>query len=378
MILKQASPENCYTTGINLNIAELGEVATATLHVVDDKGKASPVPTESLTCELVSSDPCRKVGCVIEKREANHYKISYRATSRGRHQLHIKVDGDHIKGSPFPIAVIKKLGTPIKTILDVKQPWGVSVNQRRVIVGENGANCVSVFSSTGKKLLSFGSHGSGPGQFNGIHGVAVDDDGNFFVVDQNNHRIQKFTSDGKFIIAIGKEGSKQLQFNGPRGIVIHPLSKKVYVTDNGNHRIQILNPDLTFFRSFGSYGNGNGQFKNPSGITVNNTGNMYVTDTNNHRIQVFTAVGEYLKTFGQYGKGNGELNAPSGISMDSDDIAYVSEQNNNRVSVFTCEGKFLTSFGALGSRPGEFSNPCGIAVDKDGVIFVCDKRLQIF
>ena len=102
--------------------------------------------------------------------------------------------------------MIKKLGTPIEIISGVKQPWGVAVYQRRVIVvGENGTNYISIFSSTGKKLLSFGSHGSGPGQFNGIKGVAIDDDGNFFVVDQNNHRIQKFTSDRKFMTVIGKK-----------------------------------------------------------------------------------------------------------------------------------------------------------------------------
>ena len=81
---------------------------------------------ETVTCELVPE----KIDCSVKKIEASQYEISYQAITRGRHQLHVKVEGNHIKGSPFPITVIKKLGTPIKTISGVKRPWGVAVNQR--------------------------------------------------------------------------------------------------------------------------------------------------------------------------------------------------------------------------------------------------------
>ena len=78
-----------------------------------------------------------------------------------RHQLHIKVEGEHIKRSPFSVTVkrpLKKLGTPIKTISGLKQPWGVAVNQRgEIIVAEQKEHCISIFSPTGEKLRSFGS-----------------------------------------------------------------------------------------------------------------------------------------------------------------------------------------------------------------------------
>lgn len=70
------------------------------------------------------------------------------------------LEGEHIKGSPFPVAstVIKKPGTPIKTITGVQYPWCVAVNQRgEIIVGERGAYCVSMFSAMGEKIKSFGS-----------------------------------------------------------------------------------------------------------------------------------------------------------------------------------------------------------------------------
>ena len=384
--LQELSPEKCYATGKGLQeVAEPGERATAVLYVINHKGKAYTTPVETLTCELVSEVTGEKIDCSVKKTEASQYEISYQATSRGRHQLHVKVEGEHIKRSPFPVTVklpVKKLGTPFKTISGVKKPWGVAVNQMgEVIVAESGRHCVTIFSPTGEKLRSFGSKGSEHEQFNDCRGVAVDDDGNILVADTDNHRIQKLTIDGKFITAVGKEGRKPLEFWYPFSVAFHPKSKKLYVVDKNNHRIQILNPDLTFSSSFGSYGRDNGQFQFPWDVTCDRTGNAYVADTSNNRIQVLTAEGEFLRKFGKKGSGNGDLYCPSSISIDSDNVVYVSEQNNHRVSVFTCEGKFLTSFGTYGSEPGQFKFSCGIAVDKNGVVYVSDttnNRLQLF
>ena len=382
VFLAHTSPEKCYVTGKGLEVAKLGKRATAVLHVIDCIGKACTTPVEILTCELVSEITGEKVDCSVQKTEASQYEISYQATSQGRHQLRIKVEGEHIKGSPFPVTVIKKLGTPIKTISGVKWPWGVAVNQRgEVIVAENSGHCVSIISPTEEKLRSFGSQGTEHGQFNSLRGVAVDDDGNILVADTGNHRIQKLTIDGKFITAVGKFGREPQEFIYPFSIAFHPKSKKLYVADTNNQRIQILNSDLTFSSSFGSEGSDNGQFQYPWDVTCDSTGNVYAADRGNHRIQVFTAEGRFLRKFGRQGSGKGELNWPSSISIDNDSVVYVAEYNNNRVSMFTCQGKFLTSFGTRGSEPGQFWSPCGIVVDKNGVFYVSDadnNRLQLF
>jgi tripartite motif-containing protein 2/3/tripartite motif-containing protein 71 len=383
VFLQQIPPEKCYATGKGLEVAEPSERATAVLNIVDQKGEACSTPVETLTCELVSECTSEKIDCSVKKTKASgQYEISYQATSRGRHQLHIKVEGEHIKGSPFPVTVklpVQKLGTPIKTISGLKGPWGVTINQRgEIIIAEYSGHCISIFSPTGEKLQSFGSQGSEHGQFSEPCGVAVDDDGNILVVDSGNNRIQKFTSAGKFIKAVGKGGKKPLEFSNPYGIAFH---QKVYISDTHNHRIQILNPDLTFSCRFGSCGNDNGQFRYPWDAACDSTGNVYVADTSNHRIRVFTAEGQFLRKFGKKGSGNGELNYPSSISIDSEDVVYVAEDDNHRVSVFTCEGKFLTSFGTRGSGPGQFVHPRGIAVDKNGVVYVSDHdndRLQLF
>jgi tripartite motif-containing protein 2/3/tripartite motif-containing protein 71 len=378
----KVSPGKCYATGEGMEVAEIGERTTVVLHIVDQKGDACTVPVEAIVTELVLNSTSEKIECLVEKTNINQYEIGYQATSRGKHQLHIKVEGEHIKGSSFCITAIKKLGTPVKIINGVKGPWSLAVNQRgEIIVGESGTGRVSIFSPTGETLRSFGSQGSKQGQFDRIRGVAVDDAGNIYVVNEHNHCIQKFTPDGDFMAAVGKKGGMKLQFNIPRGVALHPLNKKLYITDRNNHRIQILNLDLTFSSSFGSYGDGNGRFNRPADVAFDSTGSVYVTDYHNDRIQVFTAEGEFIRKFGQYGVGNGELHSPTGINIDSDNVIYVTEANNNRISVFTREGKFLTSFGKNGNGPGQFRCPRGIAVDKDGVVYVCDTdngRLQLF
>ena len=386
VFLQQISPEKCYATGKGLEVAEPGERATAVLHIVDQKGKACSSPVETLTCELVSESTSEKIDCSVKKTKASgQFEISYQATSRERHQLHIKVEGEHIKGSPFIVTVklpVQKLGTPIKTIGGVNRPCGVAVNKKgEILVVERHGHCISIFSPTGEKLRSFGSEGSGPGQFNYPKSVTVDDDGNILVADSGNNRIQKFTSDTKHITSVGSHGSNHLEFDYPISVAISPITKKIVISDYFYHRVQILNPDLTFHSSIGSKGSGNGQFNGPHDTAFDSAGNMYVTDSYNLRIQVFNPEGQFLRQFGKRGKGDGELNFPAGISIDSDDTVYVVEGGNHRVSVFTHEGKFLTSFGSQGDGPGQFNNPYRIIVDKIGMIYVADsnnKRVQIF
>ena len=380
--LKQSFPGDFRAVGRGLELAEVGERSTAVLHVVDQEGRAYKTPIKTLTCELEANNTDRKIECLVRKTGCNQYEISYQATIRGRHQLHIKVEGEHIKGSPFSVTVIKKLGTPIKIISGVKEPCSVAVTQgRSIIIGERGSHCLSIFCSFGEKHQSIGSRGSRQGLLNNMRGIVVDNNDNIIVMDRDNDRIQKFAPDGKLLTVIGKKGNKPLEFDKPRGVAINPLNMKIYVTDLYNHRIQILNPDFTFFNSFGQRGIGIGLFQYPSGVACDSTGNIYVADENNNRIQVFTAEGGYLRTFGQPGKGRGELHSPTGVCIDVDNVVYVSEWGNHRVSVFTCEGKFLTSFGSYGNGPGLFNQPYGITVDKDGNVYVCDtgnNRLQIF
>ena len=378
-------PSQCQATGKGLETAVVGEKSTTILQTINFSSKPCSRPIKSLECELVSEITGSRVTGNIERRGQNQYDIGYWPKTKGKHQLHMKVEGQHIRGSPFCLVVklpVEKLGNPFLTIDRVEGPCGVAVNQREeVVVTERDGHCVSVFSRCGKKLQSFGTQGSCYGQFSRPRGVTVDSEGNILVADTINYRIQKCTTTGEFLTAVGTEGRGPLQYNLPSDVTFNAKNNKLYVVDYSNHLVKVLNSDLTFSSTFGKRGSGKGQFYSPWCIACDSTGKVYLTDSGNHRIQVFTAGGKFLRMFGSHGDGRGELNRPAGITIDTSDIVYVSEINNDRVSVFTCEGQFVTSFGRKGEDPGEFNFPVGLAVDNCGVVYVCDhdnNRIQCF
>ena len=89
----------------------------------------------------------------------------------------------------------------------------------------------------GTFVTTWGSSGTGDGQFNAPLGVATDGNGNVYVADTNNNRIQKFDASGTFLATWGIAGSGNGQFSDPTGVATHG-SGDVYVADAGNNRIQ--------------------------------------------------------------------------------------------------------------------------------------------
>ena len=368
-------PSQWYAISKVTDVATVGETFSVTFFQCEGNNLM-----EFLECELVSELTGTRARGSVERRGQSQYEVSYHLTIKGRHQLHIKVMGEHIIGSPRCVAVNKsldeKLGTPIRTIDLLDNTLGIALNQSgEVVVTSPAWNCISVYDPSGDKLRSFGTEGFGQEQFMHPRGVAVDGEGNILVADSDNHRIQKFTAEGHFLTAVGTKGSGPLQFNQVKDIAINTSNNKVYVVDN-NHRIQILNyHDLSFSNTFGKHGSSKGEFLYPWAIACDSTGNVYVADSANHRIQVFTSMGKFLRLFGLL-----ELVWPIGIALDAEDIVYVID-DNHRVSVFSSEGQFVMSFGSKGRRPGEFQSPCGLAVDSNGVVYVCDcnnYKLQLF
>ena len=118
------------------DIATVGKTLTATF--IQRGKEAVENLMESLECELVSELTGTRARGNVERRGQSQYEVSYQPTIKGRHQLHIKVMGEHIRGSPHRVAVNKspdeKLGTPIRTINLFNNPWGIALNQSGEVV----------------------------------------------------------------------------------------------------------------------------------------------------------------------------------------------------------------------------------------------------
>ena len=375
-VAKDHCPTENQVTGKSLEVAVVGKKSTTVLQTVNLEGEPFNEPVIP-QCELVSEITGTTVKGSVKKKKHCKYEFSYQPTIKGRHKLHVKVKDQHVRGSPFTVVAklpVERLGIPILTLGKVARPWGVAVNYRgKVVVTERDQHRVSVINLSGKKLVSFGTCGSGQGQFKYPHGIAVDGMGNIFVADRNNDRIQKFNTEGRFLSMVGTKGSGPLQFSFVTGIAYNTSNDKVYTVDE-NNRVQILNSDLTFYDIFGEKGSSKGQFDTPLYIACDCTGKVYVADTCNHRIQIFTAKGKFLKMFG-----GRELAYPVSIAVSTSNV-YISESSKDQISVFNSDGHFIKSFGKEGEHPGEFKCPRSLAVDNE-VLYVCDyhnNRIQLF
>ena len=376
--------ENSYITEADLKAAaKVGELKSIEFHARTKSNKQLKEKLD-LTAELVHTKSTDRVRCEIVKQKNGTHKINYQPTKRGKHGLHVTIKGHPVRGSPYPITVTpspQSLCKPVRVVGGLNVPRGTAINSKgQIVVIERGGNSISILTPEGEKIRTFGTAGSGNGQFSDPYGVAVDKDDNIYVADYHNHRVQKFTSEGNFVTAVGSHGNNQRQFNGPFGICYNRKSNNLYVCDNCNHRIQVLSTDLKFVNSFGAPGSGNGQFQNPHNVALDDANNLYVTEWNGNRVQVLTAEGQFLRTFTN--KANGEkLIHPSGISVDSSNTVYVTE-NGPCVSVFSSQGIYITSFGTQGTEEGQFKKIIyGLTADQNDSIIVSDEgngRVQIF
>lgn len=142
-----------------------------------------------------------------------------------------------------------------------------------------------------------------PDQFSSPSGIAVNQGGNVYVADTVNHRIQRrdsygsstsTTAWGYIVEGNPSSGTGNGHFDSPEGIVVGP-DGNVFVADTGNHRIQKFNGNGGFITKWGltvegnpSSGSGNGEFNSPSDVAVGSDSTVYVADRGNQRIQIFS------------------------------------------------------------------------------------------
>jgi DNA-binding beta-propeller fold protein YncE len=251
-------------------------------------------------------------------------------------------------------------------------------------VADTGNHRIQHLSANGEVLHIWGSFADSatgeapPGTFYEPWGIAVDSQGNVYVTDTWNHRVQKFTPQGEFITQWGYFGQAESEqaFWGPRDIIVDGQGR-VFITDTGNKRIVVFDSDGVFITQFGSAGLLAGQFDEPVGLAVDADGNIYVADTWNKRVQVFTLDETDLEyepilewdIVGWYGQ---SLDNKPYLTVDTQGRVFVGDPESYRILQFNTQGEFVQYWGDYGTELDAFNLPTGLSTDPEGGLWVAD------
>ena len=232
---------------------------------------------------------------------------------------------------------------------------------------------IQKFDPEGKPLAQVGSKGSGDGQFNEPWSVAVDGQGNVYVADTFNHRIQKFDSNLKFLLAFGTAASnlddpEPETLWGPRDVATD-ADGNVWIADTGTGRVVKYSPEGLFLQEFGGKGNGPGQFQELTAIEVAPGGDVFVADSGNRRVQRFSANFDFLAEYAVPGWLYVDSSAKPYIALLPDGGLVVSDPTQNKLFRLDKNGTPVTTFDAEGAP---LTLPRGVAFDSGGYLYVAE------
>jgi len=242
--------------------------------------------------------------------------------------------------------------------------------------------------------------------------IALDSQGNIYILDSGNHRVQKFTPGGEYITTIGNKGQGPAEF-------VYPLSLDVdskgylHISDPGNKRVQVLKPDGKDYKTI-SFA------KDPAGILrISESGHMIMgrragffsfsmqsLEENKELpkiIRVLNSDGNVERSFGEQLNYKDFLMNRVGnrfhFAIDKDKNSYVAFDYQNRIEKYSIDGKILWKAdrelnystdppktksnikreGGMVSMQEPQMNRCsnGIAIDNKGRIWIVNLKRQV-
>jgi DNA-binding beta-propeller fold protein YncE len=216
-----------------------------------------------------------------------------------------------------------------------------------------------------KYVKSWGGFGTAPGQFQEPSSIEVSSEGDIYVAGHED-RIQVFTNDGQLKFTFGKSGSGDGEFQHPHGLAMNRKGGEdvLYAGDQENHRIQVFNANCSFTSKLANPGL---QHIHDIGIDPNN-GDIYAPDYELGHLQKLSSTGSviWIKTgFPQ----------AWGVSVDSGGFMYLAATGNNSLlKLDPLDGNTLKMVSG-------FNKITGVYVDRHDLVYAVDainKNIKIY
>jgi sugar lactone lactonase YvrE len=241
--------------------------------------------------------------------------------------------------------------------------------------------------------------------------IALDEEGNVYVLDTGNHRIQKFDPQGKFLASFGRRGQGPGEFQYPQSLDIDAQGY-MYVSDSGNQKIQVLKPDGALEKEIKKPDEAPGIVRvRPDRMVMGQGASVYSFGMN--RMEEDPELPKLIKILDRDAKIQNEFGDPKDykemlvnrignryhFAVDKESNVFVSFDYQNRIEKYSPEGKLLwradrkinypvstpkakgnitRSGGNVSIRMPQMNNVSnGIAVDQKGRVWVVTNKRQI-
>ena len=307
---------------------------------------------------------------VESELKEKHISIKFDATLLEMSSVFGKISVDACNVSSLPVVQFTGKVRPVVSVGtlgvgrgEFSDPWGVVVEQRsgNIYVADQYNNRVEVFNGEAEYLSEFGSD-----KMKSPLCIAIYKD-RVFVTQNEGGCLLVYDLNGQFIKQVGTPGNKEGQFTNPYGIAINNTNGDIYVCDYSNHRIQIFSNDYSYRSQFGK-----SILKYPTDIQLTrdvifvlSNHNPFLYTFNYNLTQLANSVCDSIRK---------HLKCPHSFFIDGNDNFIVSDYSNNNIVIFNNTGQLLHTL------TDSVSRPIGVCLNSNGGIIVVghNHRLLIF
>ncbi|MEQ1532950.1 MAG: tetratricopeptide repeat protein [Sideroxydans sp.] len=196
--------------------------------------------------------------------------------------------------------------------------------------------------------------------------VTVDKTGAIWVLDEKKKRCVQLDEAGKVLSSFGSVGSGAGQFGNPVALAVNSAGL-IFVADSSNHNVQMFRGDGVYLNNLGGT---NSAISNPAALAFDPLGDLFVLDASRRSVLVYSATGDFIQELGKQ-KEVSLFNKPLGLVVTADEMLVL---DGSQVKAFTHKGELLRVFGTSATGVGDIPDPVGMITAGGSSLWVSDRK----